>query len=254
MKSLTVRLTLLGLFVAAGGVTAFLFWQGEMRADEEIGSARAFEAAALAAGRDVLDLRAAQQSYVAAGQGDQFWMAKVAAAVPSLRDAIASLRKAATNATAATALDTAASALEDFNQTDHRAREQVRASQRLLASDLIYGSGLELTGAMSGAIDAARTGEGRARDEALAGIRRRQQFALGAAAAAALLVVMLLVPRPKADEPTPLRAVTSVVPARMAPAPPPPPANLKSEPEGWSPARPAPLTAAPPPERKIQPA
>ena len=43
--------------------------------------ARAFDEAALGAERDVLELRAAQQAYVAAGQGEQFWTSKVAAAI-----------------------------------------------------------------------------------------------------------------------------------------------------------------------------
>jgi GAF domain len=254
MKSLTVRLTLLGLFVAAGSVTAYLFWQGESRAGEEIGSARAFDAAALAAGRQILDMRAAQQSYVAAGQGDQFWLAKVAAAVPSVRDAVSSLRASSTTAQATTALDTAAATLQDFEQTDRKARDHVRAAQRLLASDLIFGNGLEQTGAMVGAVDAARMAEERAHDEALSGIRLRQQFALGAAAAAALLSMLLLVPRPRADEPPPLRTVTSVAPARIAPAPAPGPSPA-AEAEGWSPARPAPAPApaSAAAERKIQP-
>jgi hypothetical protein len=69
MKSLALRLTLLGLFVAAAGVAAYLSWTGVARARQEAGAFTAFDGAAVGAERDVLELRAAQQGYVAAGQG-----------------------------------------------------------------------------------------------------------------------------------------------------------------------------------------
>ena len=92
MKSLAVRLTLLSLFVVSTGVAAYIFWTGEARTRTDAMAARAFGEAAIGAGRDVLELRAAQQAYVAAGQGEQFWMSKVAAAIGALRDRLSTLR------------------------------------------------------------------------------------------------------------------------------------------------------------------
>ena len=69
MKSRAVRLALLSVFVAASGATAYLFWVGESRSRAEIEAGRSFDDRAGAAVRDVLELRAAQQAYVAAGQG-----------------------------------------------------------------------------------------------------------------------------------------------------------------------------------------
>ena len=40
----------------------------------------------------VLDLRGAQQAYVAAGQGDEFWIAKVSLSLSTLRESLAALR------------------------------------------------------------------------------------------------------------------------------------------------------------------
>ena len=159
MKSLAVRLTLLGLFVVATGVAAYLFWMGESTRTIRCTTARAFDAAAVGAGRDVLDLRASQQAYVAAGQGEEFWGAKVAAGTAALRDALTALRTQATSPSAQSLIDNASSALEDFEQMDRRARDYARGGQKLLASDLIFADGLGSTGAVSSSLDQARSAE-----------------------------------------------------------------------------------------------
>ena len=196
MRSRAVRLTLLLLFVIAVGVTAYLFLMGESRVRIEQESARAFDQRAVAAGRDVVDLRASQQAYVASGQGEQFWVDKVGAGITALRESLARLRSDAASLQAQSAVDAASTALKDFEQMNRRAAEYARSGQKLLASDIIFADGLELTTAAATSIDEARAAEAQARDQALADVRRRQIFALGAAAAAALLVVVLLVPQP----------------------------------------------------------
>jgi hypothetical protein len=195
MKSLAVRLTLLGVFVVSTGVAAYSFWTGDARARTEATAGRSFDEAVLGAGRDVLELRAAQQAYVAAGQGEQFWTSRVDAAIAALRDKLTSLRGQATSLAAQSALDNTASALQDFEQMDRRARDYVHGGQKLLASDLIFADSLELTGAMAGSLEQARSAERQAGDASAASIRGRQFLAGGAAAAVAFLVVALLVPR-----------------------------------------------------------
>jgi hypothetical protein len=200
MKSLAVRLTLLGLFVVSTGVAAYLFWTGEARARTDTMAARALDEAAIRAERDVLELRAAQEAYVAAGQGEQFWMSKVAAAIAALRDKLNTLRGQAVTVAARSAVDNATSALQDFEQMDRRARDYVLGGQKLLASDVIFADSLEITGAMAGSLAQARSSELQAADASTANVRRRQMLASSAAAAVALLVVALLVPRRGAPE------------------------------------------------------
>ena len=195
MKNLAVRLTLLGLFVIATGAAAYLFWTGESRARIETGAARAFDAAALDAERSVMELRTGQPAYVAAGQDDHFWASKVTATTAGLREALTALRSAAAAPQAQSALDSAASALQDFEQMDRRAREYVRSGQKLLASDIIFDDSLEMTAAMRGLIEQARSAELQARDAAGAASRREQLIATGSAGFVALLVILLLIPR-----------------------------------------------------------
>src|SRR5512132_859231 len=181
MKNLAVRLALAALVVSVCGVAAYLVWSNEARARSDSQAFSAFDSAAFSAGRDVLELRAAQQAYVAAGQGDPFWIQKTAALTAALRENIATLRRAASSPEAQSAADNAASALQDFEQLDRRARDYTRSGQKLLASDLIFADGLEITNGISGSIDQARTIETQARGAHAASARRLELASAGTA-------------------------------------------------------------------------
>jgi hypothetical protein len=192
MKSRTARLTLLILFMVALGVTAYLFRNGESLIDAEAVGLREFETKSQALSRAVLDVRMAQQAYVASGQGGEFWTSKVSSGVTSIVAALDALKSTATAPDADTELDTAKGLFETFSQVDRRAREYARTGQNLIASDLIFSDGLELTDGASARIAAALEAEKAARETAIQMLRSRQVFALVAAAAAAVLVIVLL--------------------------------------------------------------
>src|SRR5438045_3699173 len=88
MKSLALRLTLLVLFVAAAGAAAYSSWSGRDRERQDGAAVTAWQTSAVSAERDILELRSAQQGYVAAGQGDPFWAAKVDASIAKVRDGL----------------------------------------------------------------------------------------------------------------------------------------------------------------------
>jgi GAF domain-containing protein len=192
MMRRAVRLALLVLFLAAMGVTAYLFWMADRQAQLTTFAARTFDAAAQGTLLDVTDLKAAQQAYVAAGQGDDFWFARTAAMLTELKRRVTSLKSDAP--ASAAAFDTALSVLQDFERMDARAREYTRAHQMTLASDLIFSDGLDLTRKVADAIEQGRIAQMSASDALVASLHRRQLFSLGAAAAAATLIVLLLVP------------------------------------------------------------
>jgi len=194
MKSRAARLTLLVLFIGSLGAAAWLFAHGEMLADSQSASIRAFDAQARSASRALVDARAAQQAYVAAGQAGEFWPGRVAEGITAVRAGIAALRAGAATPEAAAELDAAVGLLDSFAQMDRRAREYRRTGQNLLASDLIFGDGLEMTGGIDARIERARAAEVAAGDAAVETHRGRQVFALTAGAAAAMLVVLLLLP------------------------------------------------------------
>ncbi|PYR91524.1 MAG: hypothetical protein DMF84_16530 [Acidobacteria bacterium] len=188
-----VRLALLMIFLAAMGATAYLFWMAERQSQLTETTLRAFDASARAAESIVFDLRTAQQAYVAAGQGVDFWISRTTALTGDLKSRVAWLKSDAGPASAS-AFDDALSALDDFEHMDLRARDYARNRQSLQASDLIFTAGLDLTRKMSDAIERARTAEVSGRDSVRAALQRREAFSLGAAAAAATLIVLLLMP------------------------------------------------------------
>ena len=195
MRSVAVRLAVVALFVLAATVSAYFFWTGESRARHDDAAARAFETAAFTVQRQVLDLRAAQQAYVAAGQGDEFWITKVATAARAVRTAMDALKADAGAPAAQAAIDNAAGAFQDFEALDRRAREYARNGQKLLASDLIFADGLETTGAVLASIEQARVAEVEARDASIRTARRAGLIALGAAGLVGLVVTLLLASR-----------------------------------------------------------
>jgi hypothetical protein len=234
MKSRAARLALLVMFVVTLGVTAYLFKKGDAERREETAAAEAFSASARTAARGTLELRAAQQAYVATGQADDFWASRVSTTLGTLRDRLTSLRTAATSADAKTHIDTAAGSLDDFAQMDRRASEYVRSGQKVVASDLIFSNGGELTDAAVVSIDKAVTSELTARAASVATFERRQDFALIAAAAAAALVVLLLLPRVQGDLPSPAFLEQSVPVGSMVPTPIRPADATSITYEGWS--------------------
>ena len=238
MKSRSARLVLFVLFALALAVTAYLFRKSEAAEQAEAAAGQVYSAKARDAARHVLDLRAAQQAYVATGQGQNFWTARVTQTLDSLRGSLTALRASAASAESQSSIDAAAGALQDFVQMDARAREYVRTNQDMLAADMIFSNGNELTDTAIAAIDKAAASELAVRKAAADTFGRREAFALTAAAAAALLVVLLLLPKVQREAPAPSFVERrAAVGPRAVPAKAPAPVSLEpfsAEAEGWS--------------------
>jgi hypothetical protein len=191
MRSVTVRLMQI-LFITASAATGYSVWTSETALRTASDEARRFDDGAVAAARGP-ELRAAQHAYVTAGQGEQFWIAKAAAALTDLRRQSAPFECGAPPR-AQTALDNALAVLHDFEQVDKRATDYARSGQRLIASDLIFSDGLEMTGTTLAALEEARGAARQDYEQSSSEIRQAELVALGSYAAFALLVVGLLVP------------------------------------------------------------
>jgi len=194
MKTVIVRFTLLLLFLAASAATGYFMWTSETKVNATAETARRFDTDAVTAERGLIELRASQQAYVAAGQGEPFWIEKVAAAISDLKASIAAIRVHATTPHAQTSVDTALAVLQDFEQMDRRAQDYARTGQRLMASDLIFSDGLELTTAAVNALEEARAADRQVHEHGIRETRQAQLIVLGSFAALAVLVVGLLVP------------------------------------------------------------
>ncbi len=196
MKSRALRTTLLALFVGVLAGAAYVVWSEEAQTRIERTAARAFDHRLHTASRALLDVKSAQPGYVAAGQGDEFWAARVDASLSPLRESLAALEPQARSVESQKALAAAVETIDDFGQMDRRAREYARNGQRLLASDLIFSDGVERLDAALALLDRAREAELAHHDAAMREHRRMQAFALAGAAALGCLIVFALVPVP----------------------------------------------------------
>jgi len=241
MTRLSIRLLLFVICLAAVGGAAYLLWSSSRIAANDRTVARDFVGNAHLATVAIADLRAAQQSYVAVGQGEDFWFARVTAIRKEIDDRIAALRAGARTQETVTDLEAAATALQEFMQMDLRARDLTRGHQLSHASDMIFADGLELTKKAADAVGRALAAETVAGDARAASEQQQQAATFGVSAAVVLLTVLLLVPARRTEpepaaaapalpvmfkdprpEPRPVRVITT--PAATAPPPQPAPA------------------------------
>jgi hypothetical protein len=201
MKSRAFRFALHVLFVAIVAAAAYVVWKKESEGTAAAAAARAFAERAHTTSRALLEIKSAQPGYVAAGQGEGYWIAKVEALIGSTRESLGSLRSSALSADARGELGVAGELLDDFEQLDRRARDYSRNGQRLLASDLVFSDGIEKVDAALAAVERARIAEG---ESVLATINRGRRDSLMAGAGAAalgLLLMFVLVPLPRTPVP-----------------------------------------------------
>jgi hypothetical protein len=214
VKSRALRFALHALFVVLVVAAAYVVWQKETENLAAANASHAFDERARVVVRSFLEIKSAQPGYVAAGQGEDYWVSRVDALIAGAREGLTALEPLARVPQSQTEIDAALADLEDFEQMDRRAREYVRGGQRLLASDLVFSDGIEkMDGAVS-AIDRARLAETTAMQETIGTRRREQLFAAGGAAALAMLIVFMLVPLPKVETAASPAAGPSVTQAR----------------------------------------
>jgi hypothetical protein len=215
MARLWVRLVLVFAGLAALAAAGALDWSSQTRINSADARLRLATDASRHALIDASDLRAAQQAYVAVGQGEDFWFARVSALSKDLDDVLTVFKTHLSSAEALAAADTAAGALQDFQQVDRRAREYAHARQLSQASDVIFADGFELTQKLTGAVTQAITAEAVAHGAAAADARRREAAVLAAGGGVATLALLLLIPgrAPRPPEPS---AILSEPPVAMS--------------------------------------
>ncbi len=194
MSDRAVRVGLVALFVVTLCGAGYELFLTEQRIGHERSAERDFDETAWVATVSIADLRAAQQAYVAAGQDVTYWTAKASSHLETVTTKLARLRQLSTAPPAQSALTTAAELLDQLSRIDARAHDYAAAGQRLLASDLIFTDGMELTTEASSRIELARTREQEVRDQTVVRQRRNQALVLAATVGMGVLVALLLLP------------------------------------------------------------
>ena len=217
MSRFGLRVTVLIFCMAAIAGAAAFYWFSSRDAMRVASSLREFQRHARAVEVAIADLRAAQQSYVAAGQGEDFWFARVTALRDEVDARILSMRSLTESVDAVTELAAASTAVHDFSQMDVRAREYTRSRQLGLASDMIFADGFDLTKKAGDAVERAVAAAVGTHDAGMTGVRRQQELTLASAGGLAALGLILLVPGARRPEPeaAPDSLAPSAAPASM---------------------------------------
>jgi CHASE3 domain sensor protein len=220
VKSRALRFALHALFIVVLVAAAYVVWQKESESLRASNASHAFDERARVVARSFLEIKSAQPGYVAAGQGDDYWVSRVDTLVAGAREGLTALKPLAHVAQSQSEIDSALADLEDFEQMDRRAREYVRGGQRLLASDLVFSDGIEKMDGAVAAVERARLAESTATQQTIAALRREELLTAGSAAALALLIVFMLAPLPGIDGASKALLSTAATPASLAGAAP----------------------------------
>jgi len=175
-------------FVVAG----FLAVDADRRIAAERDALRAFDLNARDTSNSLGDIRAAQQAYVAAGQGTAFWMPKVAALIDEVTRQVDQLRSSAVSTSARGSLMEAASRIAEIGNVDRRVRDYLRSGQTLMASDVVFTEGSETAINAAQLVESARETEHQQFDANDAALRRRQATIIGGAVGFGVFVMLAL--------------------------------------------------------------
>jgi hypothetical protein len=184
--------------IGIGAATGWIAHSEQQIADHRA-LTRAFDLRARETSAALADVRAAQEAYVAMGQGADFWMAKVDTTIEGIGKALTDLRSSATTATTAAALDEAGENFAEFGGVDKRARDYIRSGTPYMASDVIFAEGGKTVARAARQVERARLAEHRAVDSFEGRRRRIEALAIVAAGGLAFLVILALTPRGRAQ-------------------------------------------------------
>jgi hypothetical protein len=242
MGSRAARLTAsAAAWVALVSAGYFLF-DTERQIGNRRQSLRAFDLHAREAASALANLRAAQQAYVAAGQGTEFWIPEVQNLHGEVVRSVDGLRASAVSNDARASLLEAASTINDFENVDRRARDYIRSGQTLMAGDVVFAEGSVAATTAGRQVESSRLSEHLAFDASEADLRRRQAAAAGAAGAFSALVLAALAfaapARPK-EKPSEVRGAKESAPS------PPRPGEMRPRATVPPPAPPTPASTQP---------
>ena len=164
------------------------------------------------------DLRAAEQAYVAPGQGAAFWIQKVDETSQSIESALTTLRQTATSTNAASEIEAASAAFARFRDVDRRIRGYVKSGALTMAADLVFSDGGQAAVKAARSVEQARMFE-RSRFESVDAYDRLAQ--LGAAAGVATLMLVTIfgfARRPRVTAPDTATAEQPAADRSVAPA------------------------------------
>jgi hypothetical protein len=147
------------------------------------------------------DARQAQSSYVAAGQGAEFWMSHFDEALSRVEGTLRERQQSTKAAGALTHYDAAIEELEALRTSDRRARNYVNNGQLILASDVIFVESQEIFGRIAANVSAASDTEGFAARQSVATVTRYRQGLMAGGLLVTLLLLIVVPRKTRTEEP-----------------------------------------------------
>jgi hypothetical protein len=220
MRSRAARLFIATIACIALGAATFFLIQSEQEIRSRQTALSAFDIRAREASDALAEARAGQQAYVAAGQGLDFWMPRVAAVVDRAASLVDTLRASAAAGRARASLMEAAASITELGNVDRRARDYLRSDQQFMAADVVFTEGVETAGVAARQVEVARLAEHEYLDSWETRTRWRQAYILAASGGLAVFLIVTFawipgVPRVKepvraaAEEPAAAKAAAS---------------------------------------------
>ena len=152
-----MSLIIIMLAIVTGSIYQFFLIEHKTNTaqqDEQIFTSRTWKLAI-----SFTKLQAAQQAYVATGQDPVYWADQVSSKLDSLIVDLGILTNMATAPDAINALAEIGLVIQHMEQMDQLVLDHAATGQNLIASDLIFTDGLELTNRAVNQIELARTTE-----------------------------------------------------------------------------------------------
>ena len=190
--SRALRLVLAAMCCIAFGAAAMFLVTSEKQVAQRRANMRAFDLRAREVTDALADVRAAQQAYVAAGQGVAFWMPKVDQTMDAIASSLLMLQQSATDAVSKGALDEAGTTLGEFSTVDKRIRGYITSDAQLMAADIVFTEGGETAVTAARQVERARIEEHQGLDAFEAARRKEEAMALAGAGGLLLLVIAVL--------------------------------------------------------------
>jgi hypothetical protein len=176
------------------------------------------------------NLRAAEASYLATGQGPDFWMKRATELSAQIETLLTTVQAETASNEARPHYDAALSALGSLNGIDQKARDAVSHGERFLASDVVFMDAMEANRRLGAEIAAAQEVE-RATSGARASSLRRWRVASNTGAAILMCgLVFVSWRRQPPQSPVPVTPAADLSPVDLSPVRPVETVTLREEP------------------------
>ena len=223
MRSRVVRRLTFAMLLLAGLTAGAMTWDLERRIAANARTAADVDTRLDRVLSTASQIGSAQQAYVALGQPDDPWLARVSSLLQQLHDEIGAAATRSRSGNAPTMLGSIRDAATGLVQFDAQLRENLRLGEELIAADLIFADGRAALDTLASQLVGLREGERAAFAAERAVLTGQMWTTVGGVAILWLLGLALLVRSPAPGETTPAPAVVERTEPAIDILPPPEP-------------------------------